>query len=56
MFKNFFKSKLQRLQDKHQLLLRKSFEVSKTDRKLSDKYMTEALKLEDQIISMQKKS
>ena len=56
MFKNLFKTKLQRLQDKYKLLLRKSFEASKTDRTLSDQYLSQASEIEDKILEIQEKS
>tara|TARA_B100000900_G_scaffold381834_1_gene368567 strand:+ start:525 stop:710 length:186 start_codon:yes stop_codon:yes gene_type:complete len=44
MFGNLFKKKseLELLQDKYQLLLKKSFDASKINRTLSDKYQFEA--------------
>ena len=56
MFKNLFKTRLQRLQDKHKTLLRKSFEASKVDRILSDQYLTQAAELEDEILKIQEKT
>ena len=42
--KNLFsrKTKLQKLEETYKSLLEKSFKASKTDRKLSDRYMFEA--------------
>ena len=44
MFSNFFKkkSKLELLHEEYQSLLKKSFDASKTNRTLSDKYQFEA--------------
>ena len=56
MFRNFFyKLKLHRLQKRRELLLRKSFEVSKIDRSLSDQYLAQANKVEDDIKKKKKR-
>lgn len=51
MFSNFFKKKsqLELLQEKYQSLLKKSFDASKTNRALSDKYQFEANKVANKI-------
>ena len=52
MFKNLFKrkTKLEKLQEKHKLLLDKTFKASTVDRTLSDKLMVEANDVEQQIL------
>ena len=51
MFSNFFKKKsqLELLQEEYQSLLKKSFDASKTNRKLSDKYQFEANEVANKI-------
>ena len=52
MFKNLFKrkTKLEKLQEKHKILLDKSFKASTIDRTLSDQLMVEANHVEQQIL------
>ncbi len=52
MFKNLFKrkTKLERLQEKHKMLLDKSYKASTVDRTLSDQLMVEANYIEQQIL------
>tara|TARA_B100000927_G_C16047571_1_gene301697 strand:+ start:251 stop:433 length:183 start_codon:yes stop_codon:yes gene_type:complete len=51
MFSNFFKKKsqLELLQEEYQSLLKKSFDASKTNRTLSDKYQFEANEVANKI-------
>ncbi|MAQ70095.1 MAG: hypothetical protein CMD23_03260 [Flavobacteriales bacterium] len=55
-FKNLFKGKteLEKLEDQHKDLLTKAFNVSKTNRTLSDTYVFEASKIEEKIIELRK--
>ena len=56
MFSNFFKKKsqLELLQEKYQSLLKKSFDASKTNRALSDKYQFEANEVANKIEELSK--
>ena len=48
------KSKLEKLKSQHKELLKKAFLASKSDRKLSDKYMLQAFEIEQLMIECKK--
>ncbi|WP_235296052.1 Lacal_2735 family protein [Portibacter marinus] len=50
----FGKSKLEKLQKKHQQVLKEAFELSKIDRKKSDAKYAEANEIEEQMIELEK--